>query len=59
MRTMSVASLLLIILKNKISQMPTSKDGNVALFVQPNVDATNSDSSVVRDLVVDSRAKGI
>ena len=39
--------------------MPMSKDENVVLFVQANVDATNRDSLVLWDLVVDSRAKGI
>ena len=42
-----------------MSEMPTSEDGNVAFFVQPNVDAINHGSSVCRDSVVDSRAKGI
>ena len=45
--------------EKKISQVPTSKDGNVAFFVQPNVDATNRGSLVQRDSVVDSRVKGI
>ena len=36
-----------------------SDDANVPFFVQPNVDATNRGSSVRRDSVVDSRAKGI
>ena len=45
--------------EKKLSQLPTSEDGKVAFFVQPNVDATNRGSLVFRDLVVDSRAKGI
>ena len=56
---MSLASHLLIILKKIMSQMPTSDNANVPFFVQPNVDATNRGSSVGRDSVVDSRAKGI
>ena len=55
-----VASIpLLIILKKTVSQMPMSDDANLPFFVQPNVDATNRGSSVRRDSVVDSRAKGI
>ena len=45
--------------EKKMSQMPTFEDGNVSLFVQPNVDATNCDSLVLRDSIVDSRVKGI
>ena len=45
--------------EKKMSQMLMSEDGNIAFFVQPNVDATNCGSSVHQDLVVDSRAKGI
>ena len=56
---MSLASRLLIILKKTMSQMPMSEDANVTFFVQPNMDATNRGSSVRRDSVVDSRAKGI
>ena len=56
---MSLASHLLIILKKTMSEMPTSEDGNVAFFVEPNGDATNHGSSVRRDSVVDSRAIGI
>ena len=56
---MSLASHLLIILKKTMSHMSMSDDANVPFFVQPNVDATNRGSSVPRDSVVDSRAKGI
>ena len=45
--------------EKKMSQMPTYEDGNVAFFVQPNVDATNCGSLVRRDSVVNSRAKGL
>ena len=54
---MLVASLLLIVLKKEMSQMATSEEGIVALFVQPNVDATNRASSVLRDSIVDSIVK--
>ena len=57
--TMSLASLLLIILKKKMYKMPTSEDRNVAFFVQADVDATNCDSLVIHDSIVDSSAKGI
>ena len=56
---MSVASLLLIILKNKMSQFSTSEDESVVVFVQPNVDAINCGSLVLWDLVVDFKAKDI
>ena len=58
-RSMSLVSHLLIILKKTMSQMLTSDNANVPFFVQPNVDTTNRGSSVCRDSVVDSRAKGI
>ena len=58
-RCMLVASFLLIILKKKMSQMSTSEDGNIAFFVQTNMDATNCISLVLQNSVVDSRAKGI
>ena len=45
--------------EKKMSQMLTSKDGNIDLFVQLNLDATNRGSSVLWDSVVDSKAKGI
>ena len=45
--------------EKKMFQMPTSEDGNVAFFVEPNVDATSRGSSLLRDSVVDSKAKGI
>ena len=45
--------------EKKMSQMPTSMDGNITLFVQANVDATNCAFLVLSDSIVDSKAKGI